>query len=258
MTLIDMTMRPVSYLACMKCNADLSKKGTKACSGCHSVFYDDVVCQKNDWPIHKTECKAQQRQVISIVRARFPEVDTMPKLLARPDACGIIAKSYKYGEDGLEKNAGLSVFWTMQWVKGGYPEAMEALGLIYTNGSGVSKNESKGTELLLKAANLGHASAQYEIGRTYVFKYDNPEAAKWFRKAAEGGHAEAAFFLAHCFKSGDGLGKDLAEAAVWYRKSADLGYVEAECEIGRCYERGLGVEKDLVEEIGRASCRERV
>jgi TPR repeat protein len=46
-----------------------------------------------------------------------------------------------------------------------------------------------------KAAEQGHASAQYNLGMMYLkgqgVTHNYQEAAKWFQKAAEQGHAKA-------------------------------------------------------------------
>ena len=49
---------------------------------------------------------------------------------------------------------------------------------------------------------------------------DLGEAARWYRKAAEGGHAQAAFFLGRLYS--DKLG-DWARAEPWYRRAAEGG-----------------------------------
>ena len=50
---------------------------------------------------------------------------------------------------------------------------------------------------------------------------------KWFRKAAEQGHADAQFCLGECYRTGDGVAKDLAEAKTWYEKAAAQGNADA-------------------------------
>jgi TPR repeat protein len=44
-----------------------------------------------------------------------------------------------------------------------------------------------------------------------------------------------------------GVPKDEAEAARWYRKAADQGLAEAEAHLGGCYALGRGVPKDEAE-----------
>ena len=46
------------------------------------------------------------------------------------------------------------------------------------------------------------------------------EAVEWWRKAAEQGHAKAQFILGDCYYKGEGVAKDKTEAVGWWRKAA--------------------------------------
>jgi TPR repeat protein len=56
---------------------------------------------------------------------------------------------------------------------------------------------------------------------------DHAEAVKWYRKAAEQGHADAQNNLGFCYEKGWGVEQDYAEAVKWYRKAADHGNTRA-------------------------------
>ena len=70
---------------------------------------------------------------------------------------------------------------------------------------------------------------------------------KWYRKAAEHGHAEAQGRLGSCYYSGDGVAKNLVEAVKWYRKAAEQGDAVAQYLLGLCYQYGDGIAKDETE-----------
>ena len=53
---------------------------------------------------------------------------------------------------------------------------------------------------------------------------DEATAAALYKKAAEQGHAEAQFHLGMCYLNGVGVRKDEATAVAWYRKAAEQGY----------------------------------
>ena len=82
------------------------------------------------------------------------------------------------------------------------------------------------------------------------FPQDYVEAAKWFRMAAEQGHATAQNQLGYCYECGVGVSQDYQEAVKWYRKSADQGDEAAQYNFGACYAKGLGVQQDY-EEAGK-------
>jgi TPR repeat protein len=56
---------------------------------------------------------------------------------------------------------------------------------------------------------------------------DKGTAVEWLRKAAEQGHAGAQYGLAEAYRDGEGVDESLDEAAGWFRKSAEQGNVDA-------------------------------
>ena len=59
-------------------------------------------------------------------------------------------------------------------------------------------------------------------------RQDAQEGVKWYKKAAEQGHAGAQYNLGPCFAKGVGVEIDLEEAARWFKKAADQGHVNAQ------------------------------
>ena len=86
-----------------------------------------------------------------------------------------------------------------------------------------------------KAANQGHAGAQYNLGVMYEqgqgVAQNNVEAVRWYRKAADQGHAQAQFNLGCMYAEGQGVAQSDVEAVRWYRKAADQGYAQAQLAI---------------------------
>ena len=52
---------------------------------------------------------------------------------------------------------------------------------------------------------------------------DESEAARWFLRAAEEGHAQAQTRNAACLFHGVGISRDESAAVEWYRKAAEQG-----------------------------------
>ena len=112
---------------------------------------------------------------------------------------------------------------------------------------------AKSAELLTKAAEQGHANAQYLLGTCYQLgrgvKQSYPKAAKLYRQSAENGNADACGDLASLYYSGLELDQDYAAAFKWYKRGAELGSADAEYGLGLLYSEGAGVEKDLSESL---------
>uniref|UniRef100_UPI0040560CE6 hypothetical protein n=1 Tax=Alistipes sp. TaxID=1872444 RepID=UPI0040560CE6 len=65
-----------------------------------------------------------------------------------------------------------------------------------------------------------------------------------YMKAAELGNAKAQCEVGDCYRSGRGVDQDSNKAFIWYKKSADQGYAEAMYEVGQTYDYGWGVQED--------------
>jgi len=101
----------------------------------------------------------------------------------------------------------------------------------------------------LGCALLGDANAQFQIGFHFQELGLQRRAVKWYREAAEQGHAEAQYNLALCYYWGAGVLEDKSEAVEWCRKAAEQGCAEAQYNLGICYELGDGVPQDKLEGV---------
>lgn len=133
----------------------------------------------------------------------------------------------------------------------GHAEAQYRLGFLYRSGDGVEKDAEEGARWYRKAADQGLAEAQFYLGIAYGngagIEKDTSAAAEWFRKAADQGHAEAQARIGIMYSEGIGVEKDARLAATWYRKAADQGIADAQSNLGICLMRGEGVEKNAEE-----------
>ena len=95
-----------------------------------------------------------------------------------------------------------------------------------------------------RAAEGGHAGAQYHLGMMYRrgqgVRRNFADAARWYRKAGEQGHVRAQYWLGVMHRRGQGVERDRAEAVKWFRKAGELGHAMAQYYAGVAYERGKG------------------
>lgn len=91
----------------------------------------------------------------------------------------------------------------------------------------------------------------YQKGENYFdgkgVPQDYVEAEKWFRMAAEKGHAEAQRSLGFLFQTGMGVVQNFDEAIAWYQKSAEQGDMYGQYSLGECHEHGFGVPENCKE-----------
>ncbi len=121
----------------------------------------------------------------------------------------------------------------------GDSDAMYLLGMMYSEGHGVSVNHLEAAQWFLKAAELGNHSAQFMLGAMYqagqgVTKTVQ-EAIRWWRKAAEQGNSMAQYNLGMMYAMGEGVHEDPLEARRWVEKAAQQGESRAFYNLGVLY-----------------------
>ena len=120
---------------------------------------------------------------------------------------------------------------------------------MYQRGNTFSKkgNIKKTIRWYRKAAEQGHAEAQFNMGFYSIqgigVDRDTIQAVEWYQKAAEKGHAEAQYILGDFYYNGVGVTPDTIQAVEWYRKAAEQGHTSAQHMMGIAYENGYGIER---------------
>jgi TPR repeat protein len=165
--------------------------------------------------------------------------------------------------------------------------AQFALGEIYASGTLVARDWTEAAQWYHRAAEQGHANAQFALAEMYAvgeitvnnsseldnllrksveqkavpdIEYlslvhetsygvaeDRREAVKWYRRAAEQGHADAQYALAEMYHWGkEGVAKDETDAEELYRKAAAQGHARAKAHLAA---QDIGRELDAVAEV---------
>lgn len=123
-------------------------------------------------------------------------------------------------------NDGKMVFNTVEpCAVAGHAKAENYLGVLYLNGIGVAKDESKAFSLINSAAKKGYAGAQYNLGRLYKYglgcTINFETAVAWFKKGAANGSPKSAYALGYMYYKGFGVVQDYTKALKWLKKSDD-------------------------------------
>jgi TPR repeat protein len=129
----------------------------------------------------------------------------------------------------------------------GNADAQFTVGIGYAQ----QKDHEQAGDLFRKAAEQGHADAQYWLGQFLITGLGMPkdleQGVSWTRKAADQGHADAQFAMGNAFYLGGGVSQDYAQAADWLRKAAEQGVDDAQRLLGSMHLLGKGVLQDYVE-----------
>ena len=105
-------------------------------------------------------------------------------------------------------------------------EAAYYLGYMHEKGQGVAKDNERMRKWYQRAADAGHAKAQYKVAVGYAFglgglAQSDEDAAKWLQQSAENGYKRAQKTLGRAYAEGRyGLPRDAKQAEYWSKKAA--------------------------------------
>ncbi|HWA50383.1 MAG TPA: tetratricopeptide repeat protein [Dongiaceae bacterium] len=117
----------------------------------------------------------------------------------------------------------------------GNANAMNNLGLMYSNGLGVTADQAKAIDWYNQAASKGHLGAvnnlggMYEMGQGVAQNYTT--AAEKYALAAKYGLTDAQYNLAALYEAGKGVQNDPLQAYIWYSLAAAMG--DPDAAVGR-------------------------
>ncbi|MDR2837938.1 MAG: sel1 repeat family protein [Azonexus sp.] len=142
----------------------------------------------------------------------------------------------------------------------GDADAQYKLGLAYSVGRFVERDEAQGLAWVHKAAENGNASAQFVMGGIYLFgggkmadEYgpDKTKATAWFRKAAEQGNVTAQVMFGMLYERGKDFKQDPVQAVTWYSKAAGQGSQLAGAALRHMAARGSAEAKNALRELAK-------
>ena len=137
--------------------------------------------------------------------------------------------------------------WFRRAAEQGSALAENSLGVLYLQGLGVKQDNNEAFNWFQQSAEHGCAEGQSNYAQFLFAQHNFTAAAEWFRKAADQGHAAAQYYLGVLSEKGLGRPQDLAEAALWYTRSARQGNALAQLSLGKMYRQGQGVKTDNIE-----------
>lgn len=157
-----------------------------------------------------------------------------------------LAALYFYGHEQFPRDAAKAQSWFRKAAQQGSAEAHYYLGVLHALGEGVEKDAEKSEEELSIAARAGVAEAQYQLGILYIENESTlDEGLDWLRQAAEHAQVDAALALGKIYARGKySLEPDMHEAARWYRRAAQEGNAQAQYVYALMCLTGSGVERN--------------
>jgi uncharacterized protein len=153
-------------------------------------------------------------------------------------ALGIMAESAARDDRGWREAAGFYA----RAAKHGHRAAQARFGVLLVEGIGAARNPVEGESWVRKAALAGEKDAAAWLGDHYAHPQGAlpphlPEAAAWYRRAADLGHGQAARRLGVLYRDGM-IGEDVQEATALFQLAARLGETSALAELQTLIQAG--------------------
>ena len=118
-----------------------------------------------------------------------------------------------------------------------------ALGMTNLADLYIQENKlKKAKPLLLKAAEKEYGYAQYLLAMNFfdLYSENNKEALFWLERAASNDEPEALYQLGVYYSEGN----DLAKSIKYYQRAAELNHSDAALALSYLYDEGISVEQD--------------
>jgi uncharacterized protein len=162
-----------------------------------------------------------------------------------PEAQFDLAVLYAQGL-GVARDLGTAMRWYGSAAEQGNAQAQFALGQIYSRGWGAPRDTVDAMRWMEMANDPSSdgSPTRWSLIEGYGAERDDAQAAYWYRKAAEQGHAEAQYNLARLYATGQGVARDQEAALHWMRAAASQGYAPAQARFGARYAAGNGISQD--------------
>jgi uncharacterized protein len=145
---------------------------------------------------------------------------------------------------------------TRAWLdaaNGGLADGQFLCGVCLRDGLGTRINVTEAAQWFRKAAEQGHARAQEALGSVFFYgngvEKSSAEAVRWYQKAVEQESVAAQFNLGVCYRTGEGVEKNAESSIYWFRVAAGQEHAGAQYNLGNAYRTGDGVEKNPAEAV---------
>ena len=135
---------------------------------------------------------------------------------------------------GVPRDADEAARWLRRAAEQGYAPAQCALGACYRDGRAFPRDACRALHWTLRAAAQGNGDALCQLGTDLLHGTadsglcrDTAEACACLRRAAERGHAGAQYQLGMCYRDGIGVPRSAADARHWLQLAANSAHQPA-------------------------------
>ncbi|MEJ2178976.1 MAG: SEL1-like repeat protein [Gammaproteobacteria bacterium] len=140
---------------------------------------------------------------------------------------------YLYGQDGYPRDPEQALRWIKASANQNHVGAQFQTGMAYYDPN--LDNNQEAQSWLIKAAENGHADAQYFLGTIYNKQQNYDSAVHWLDVAVRNNHDEALDLLIEMYINNKLANPDKDQLLTWLEKASLNGFREAQYELGKQY-----------------------
>lgn len=161
-------------------------------------------------------------------------------------SCNAIGYMYFNGR-GVSKDQAKAFGFYQTACAANNPSGCTNLGFMYATGAIVEKDPTKAAPLYQKGCDAGSAAGCRNLGSLYEsgrgFAVDKRKAVALYSRACVGGSIVGCSDLGDMYQDGTGIGVDKRKAADLYLKACDGGYGQGCTNLGDMFQDGVGVSE---------------
>ena len=249
---ITSDLSPESCIVCPVCGYE-NPAGSKECAGCgfplestvgvNSVSSDSTTESEDEAILAKYSDEFDDLRDLNEEEVPIA-IEEITKIAEKgnPKAETFLAYLYLDGKD-IEQDYQKSYDLICDAESKGYVLASAYKAVFYIHGIIVNRDLDEAERLIEPVLNV--PSAMYIKGMLCLFRDEEKEAVRWFKKAADYGDDNGLNYLGLAYLQGTGgVPLDPVRAFECFNKAAALGNAEAENMLGVCYQNGQGTEPD--------------
>ncbi len=167
-------------------------------------------------------------------------------------SCTNLGLMYSHGK-GVDKDDVRAFALFQQACDGGDAHGCTDLGVEYMNGRGVEKDDVRAVGFFKRGCDGGHPTGCANLGVMYLsgrgVQKDDARGLALFQQACDGGNAIGCSNLGVAYANGRGATKDEAKAVSLYKRACDGGNTIACSNLGGMYSNATGVPRDDVRAV---------
>jgi serine/threonine protein kinase/TPR repeat protein len=203
--------------------------------------------------------RVRLEMVLSMLRAGYnregaaPDFPNLRAAITEAAEVDVISAMMILGEQ-LRKSEPKEAFnWFCTAAAKGHPPALTQVGLMYSNGAGVSADLQKAVWWFEQANERGDPAGKTCLAECYLYgrgvRKDERRALAILEEAVALGDARAMNLLGTCHHQGIGTAKNFTEAFRLFNEAQALGFLDALGNLGVLYMNGDGVPSEPLKAV---------